>query len=222
MNRRRRLVLRRRSSTQSQQSFEDRSQGLPYSRPSENSSLTILSTFPRRHRDHPLPSPSASEHSRAESYEGAPSLMSDNGTAFSISPRMSYQSANELAPLGHYAQDNRRPSLPLMPFGQSHFHSEADSHAQTFSHVYRESKYAMSSLSSPTYRRVDPHQYQHQYHASPPSPREYHYQDGPHSLPRVHLPTAPPSPVQLPPLQLSPLQQEKPRDSRMHLSALLD
>jgi Myb-like DNA-binding protein FlbD len=51
------------------------------------------------------------------------------------------------------------------------------------------------------------------------SPQEYHFNS------RAQLPTAPTTPVQLPPLQLSARterrEQSAERDSRMHLSSLL-
>lgn len=209
MNRRRRLVLRRRNS--SHNTFDERSQSLSFARPAENrSSLTITSTYSsRQSRDTPLPSPSVSEASRAESYDGAPSLVSDNGTAFSVSPRQGHSPANELPPLSQYSRaDDRRPSFPTLQFRQSNFSSDADNQAYALSsRFHSDSKYALSALSPPLYRRVD------QQHSFPPSPREY----------RAQLPTAPPSPVQLAPLQLpaQPVQSEKPRDSRMHLSSLL-
>lgn len=215
MNRRRRLVLRRRTSAQGQPSFDERAQSLSFARPAENRPLTISSTFPpRRARDPPLPSPSVSEASRAESIDGAPSLVSDNGTAFSVSPRLGYSPTNELPPLGPFARpDTRRPSLPTLQFRQSNFQSEADNQAGAFSRYHGDANYAPSALASPLYRRMDqPHPY-------PPSPREYNHHD---SVSRAQLPTAPPSPVQLAPLQLSASQPGKPRDTRMHLSSLLD
>ncbi len=84
MNRRRRLVLRRRTSSHHSGASEEGSY-VKAPRP-----LTMTSTHyaSRYGLDGPLPSPAASEGSRAESVDGAPSLMSDNSSAFSISPRL--------------------------------------------------------------------------------------------------------------------------------------
>lgn len=216
MNRRRRLVLRRRTSTQSQNSFDERSQPLSFARPAENHSLTISATFPpRRIRDPPLPSPSVSEASRAESVDGAPSLISDNGTAFSVSPRLRYSPGSDIPRLPFTRPDTRRPSLPLLQFRQSNFHSEADAQTASFSRFHNESNYALSALSPPVYRRME----QYPQNTFPSSPRDYHHHE---SIPRAQLPTAPPSPVQLAPLQLLGQAPGKPRDTRMHLSSLLD
>jgi len=210
MNRRKRLVLRRRTSTQCSNSFDERSQHHSYVRSGDNRPLTISSSSYSRHT--PLPSPSVSEASRAESVDCAPSLVSDNGSAFSVSPRLATSPGIELPPLGGpwSRPDTRRPSLPMLPFRSSGFQSEADLQAQSFSRYHGESKYSLSNVVSPQpYRRPEQH------HAIPPSPREYHYDARPQTL------TAPSTPVQLPPLQLS-ARSEPARDSRMHLSSLLD
>jgi len=213
MNRRRRLVLRRRtSSSHCQNNFDERSQSLSFARPAEhqNRGLTISSTayLPRHGRDAPLPSPSVSEASRAESFDGAPSLISDNGS-YSGSPRFAPSPAIELPPLGTYpGLDSRRPSLPMLRFGpQSGFLSEADSQAQHFARYHGDAKYASSALSPSLYRRAE-------YQVSA-SPREYLHDSRGHPL------TAPSTPVQLPPLQLN-TRPESSRDTRMHLSSLLD
>jgi len=214
MNRRRRLVLRRRTSNHCSNNFDERSQPLSFARPAENRPLSITSSSyaSRQTRDAPLPSPSVSEASRAESVDGAPSLISDNGSTFSISPRLATSPAIELPPLNSFARDTRRPSLPILQFRPNGFLSEADSQAQAFqSRFHGESKgYAMSALSPPLYRRAEQH------HTMPPSPRDYHHEQ------RSQLPTAPPTPVQLPPLQFpAGVEQPSERDSRMHLSSLL-
>lgn len=215
MNRRRRLVLRRRTSNHcGNNQFNERSQTLSYARPADNRPLPISTSAyaSRPSRDGPLPSPSASEVSRAESFDGAPSLISDNGSTFSISPRLATSPAIELPPLNSFGRDTRRPSLPIMPFRPNSFLSEADSQIQAFqSRIHGEPKaYQGSALSPPLHLRAE------QYHTLPPSPRDY-YPDS-----RPQLPTAPPTPVQLPPLQfvVGP-EQPAERDSRMHLSSLL-
>jgi Myb-like DNA-binding protein FlbD len=204
MNRRRRLVLRRRnSSSHGHSSFDEGAQPLSFARPAENRNLTITSTFPFQRRDAPLPSPSVSEASRAESFDGAPSLISDNGSRFSVSPRLAHSPAIELPPLGSARPESRRPSLPMLYFNrQNNFQNDID--ANHPSRYQRDPKYAFSAPSPPLYRRGE-------HYIFPPSPRESQHES------RAQLPTAPPTPVQLPPLKL-----EKPRDSRMHLSSLLD
>ncbi len=213
MNRRRRLVLRRRSSNHSSNNFDERLQPLSFARPAESRPLSINSPsyLSQPARDGPLPSPSVSEASRAESVDGAPSLISDRGSTFSISPRLASSPAIELPPLNSFPQDTRRPSLPILPFRRNSFFSEADNQAQAFqSRFHIEAKAYGTALSSPLYRRPD------QYYASPPSPRDFYHES------RSQLPTAPPTPVHLPPLLSSGAEQPVERDSRMHLSSLLD
>ncbi|PMD58157.1 uncharacterized protein K444DRAFT_492907, partial [Hyaloscypha bicolor E] len=117
MNRRRRLVLRRRPSSQHTTTFDERAQPLSFARPLGRPLDLTPSGFPCRHGpDGPLPSPAVSEGSRAESVDGAPSLVSDNGSAFSISPRLASSPGVELPPLNPFSRDNRRPSLPTLSF----------------------------------------------------------------------------------------------------------
>ena len=214
MNRRRRLVLRRRTPNHCSNDFDERSRSVPFARPAENRALTISSSSYAlwQARDIPFPSPSVSEASRAESVDGAPSRISDNGSTFSISPRLATSPTIELPPLSSFARDTRRASLPILQFRPNGFLSEADSQAQAFPSRFHgdQKSYALSVLSPPLYRRGEHH------HIMPPSPRDSHHD------PRSQLPTAPSTPVQLPPLQLTAgpeLQGE--RDSRMHLSSLL-
>jgi len=213
MNRRRRLVLRRRTSQCPSGSFDDHSQSLSYARPADHRPQSLSSSslnFASRHnRDSPLPSPSVSEASRAESVDCAPSLVSDNGSAFSVSPRLATSPGIELPPLGSFSRpDTRRPSLPMLNFRQA-FNSDADQ-ANSFSRYHPEPKHTLSALSPQLYRRPE------HYQGIPQSPRDLHFDSRPQVL------TAPPTPVQLPPLQL-PLsaRSELARDTRMHLSSLL-
>ncbi|KAE9379281.1 hypothetical protein N431DRAFT_289449, partial [Stipitochalara longipes BDJ] len=117
MNRRRRLVLRRRPSSQHTSSFDERAQPLSFARPLGRPLNLTPTGFPCRHGpDGPLPSPAVSEGSRAESVDGAPSLISDNGSAFSISPRLASSPGIELPPLNPFCRDSRRPSLPTLSY----------------------------------------------------------------------------------------------------------
>ncbi|RFU31017.1 hypothetical protein B7463_g5349, partial [Scytalidium lignicola] len=205
MNRRRRLILRRRTSSHGGNPFVDRSQPQSLSRPSSTSSHPLAIASPNFHSmEEPLPSPSASEVSRAESVDRAPSLISDSGSNFSTSPRVAPSPTFELPPLHQIAQSEaRRPSLPALLHRPSSLFSDP---------FHGESKlHSLNTLSPITYVRPD---YPHV--SIPPSPREYHYD------PRSQLPTAPPTPVQLPPLHLNITpEQQSDRDARMNLSSLL-
>ena len=211
MNRRRRLVLRRRTSSQQSTTFDERAQPLSFARPLGTPLNLTPSEFPCRHGpDGPLPSPAVSEGSRAESVDGAPSLVSDNGSAFSISPRLASSPGIELAPLNPLSCDNRRPSLPTLSFRQNNFFSDVD--------PYNSSRYSTdASLHSLT--AISPQLHRPEKQLSMASPRDYHLNT------RAQLPTAPTTPVQLPPLQLSTRSERRDqsaeRDSRMHLSSLL-
>jgi Myb-like DNA-binding protein FlbD len=211
MNRRRRLVLRRRTSSQHSNTFDERAQPLSFARPLGTPLNLTPSGFPCRHGpDGPLPSPAVSEGSRAESVDGAPSLVSDNGSAFSISPRLASSPGIELPPLNPFSRDNRRPSLPTLSFRQNNFFSDVD--------TFNSSRYPTdASLHSLT--AISPQLHRSEKQLSMASPRDYRFNN------RAQLPTAPTTPVQLPPLQLSTRSERRDqsaeRDSRMHLSSLL-
>jgi Myb-like DNA-binding protein FlbD len=215
MNRRRRLVLRRRTShgPSNSSSFDERVQPLSFARPAANGPLTITSTHytHRRGVDGPLPSPAVSEASRAESIEGAPSLISDTSSRFSISPRLAKSPIIELPPLqlSSSSQGARRPSLPALPFRPNAFLAEGDSQAYTFT-----PRFPGDAKVSAMYHRPE-----QQYTSTLHSPQDYRLD------PRPQIPTAPPTPVHQ--IQLAPLQMNAgpdaslDRDSRMNLSALL-
>jgi Myb-like DNA-binding protein FlbD len=211
MNRRRRLVLRRRTSSQHSTTFDERAQPLSFARPLGPPLNLAPSGFPCRHGpDGPLPSPAVSEGSRAESVDGAPSLVSDNGSTFSISPRLASSPGIELPPLNPFGRENRRPSLPTLSFRQNNFFSDVD--------TYNSSRYSTdASLHSLTATSPPLHRSEKQ--LSMASPRNYQFNT------RAQLPTAPTTPIQLPPLQLSTRSERRDqsaeRDSRMHLSSLL-
>lgn len=223
MNRRRRLVLRRRTSphASSSNNFDERVQPLSFARPAGRP-LTITSTHyaPRRSVDGPLPSPAVSEASRAESVEGAPSLISDTSSAFSISPRLEKSPGPQLPPLQVSFRDSRRPSLPTLPFRPSAFLPENENQAYTFAPRFQSDakSHGLNAISPAMYHRQEP-----QHHVlTPHSPRDYQ----PNARPQ--LLTAPQTPVQLPPLLQLTERHERPevpsdrdRDSRMHLSSLL-
>lgn len=217
MNRRRRLVLRRRTSAQCPNNFDEHSQTLSFARPLANRPLTINSAYHRGAVEGPLPSPAVSEGSRAESVDGPPSLVSDCGSTFSVSPRLT-NSPVQLPPLNGFARnDNRRPSLPMLHFPQSSFRSDADT--QTLISTPRfynadSMAHGVSAISPSAYRQSKPAQYM-----TASSPREHQHDY------REQLMTAPSTPVQLPPLQMANRrarpEQTSGRDSRMHLSSLL-
>ncbi|KAH8815770.1 Homeodomain-like protein [Xylogone sp. PMI_703] len=206
MNRRRRLILRRRTSSHGGNPFVERGQPQPLSRPSTTPSHALI-TSPNFHAmEEPLPSP-ASDISRAESVDRAPSLISDSGSNFSTSPRVAPSPTFELPPLHQISQpEARRPSLPSVHRSNSLYDSDHHAFAARFP-----SDGKLNTLSPITYGRPE---YPHI--PIPPSPREYRYDS------RTQLPTAPPTPVQLPPLHISiALEQQSDRDVRMNLSSLL-
>ncbi|KAK0113148.1 hypothetical protein ONS95_014847 [Cadophora gregata] len=218
MNRRRRLDIRRRISTQHANSTDERSHPVSYARPASSYTLSITSTnFSSRLGDGPLPSPAVSEASRAESVEvGAPSLISDASSAFSVSPRLAQSPGLDLPPLNSFSRDQRRPSLPAIPFRSNNtFLSDGDSQGYTFKHrAVSDSKKNISTTHSSSVQRPD------QFYQMPSHPpRIYHPES------RTQLLTAPSTPVQLPPIQFSTryenLERLTERDTRMHLSSLL-
>lgn len=223
MNRRRRLVLRRRTSAHCPNTFDEQSLPLSFARPPANRPLTINSSYHQRAVDGPLPSPAASEASRADSVDGPPSLVSDCGSTFSLSPRLN-TSPVDLRPLnGFTVNDNRRLSLPMLHFPPKPFRPEADNHAHAFSSRFQAAEptgHSMGALTSSSCRPSKPEQYM-----IASSPREYQHDC------RIQVMTAPSTPVQLPPLQMPSrpaqpqthpqYQQPSERDSRMHLSSLL-
>jgi Myb-like DNA-binding protein FlbD len=215
MNRRRRLVLRRKSS-QHPQTFDERNQTVSFIKPTGSRSLTITSPDYISHQgmDASLPSPAASDASRAESVDGAPSLVSDTSSSFSISPRLATSPSLELPPLSSFSRDGRRPSVPGFPFRTTPYLPEHENQLYTFAPRSQGESKTQSSQPPTLYQRPD------QYHSMlPQSPREYHFDQ------RAQFMTAPPTPVQLPPLQWNSretqLDQPAERDSRMHLSSLL-
>ncbi|PQE30663.1 hypothetical protein CJF32_00008955 [Rutstroemia sp. NJR-2017a WRK4] len=228
MNRRRRLVLRRRTSSQSQCSggFNEQAETLSFARPAHSVTRNIdiqASNYRRIHA--PLPSPSVSEASRADSYDGAPSLISDTGSNFSISPRVASSPSLELPPLSAFNQHSaRRPSLPQLQFRSNPYSSEADHQSPLlFNEREREQYYhnTPKSQSGPSahYRRSE-----HYYPLPPSPPREQQFREYQVQTPRTSPLTAPPSPIQLAPIRsLSPRSESfaAERDTRMHLSSLL-
>lgn len=222
MNRRRRLVLRRRtSSSNSRSNFDEPSQPLSFARPASASMpnrLSISATSyasARLSLEAPLPSPCVSDVSRAESVEGAPSLVSDSGSTYTTSPCGAASPNIELPPLNSFSS-YRRPSLPALQFPTHSTYSDADDRSQTATPRYAgEAKtYALSTLSAPLYRTSEGR------YGTTPSPHDYYHDS------RAQLPTAPPTPMHLPRIQGLQQQQQRleqpvERDSRMHLSSLL-
>lgn len=229
MNRRKRLVLRKKTSPHEPglDSFDERYETLSFARPAapidRHRQYESMHTFPRRMHA-PLPSPSVSEASRAESMDSAPSLISDNGSVFSISPRVAASPTLELPPL---RLETRRPSPPML-----HFRSGASYESdQTFSPRFpSDSKTSYAYTQQAPYRRGGEMVYSiplsplaHDAHWGQPS-------NGAHDTQTI---TAPPTPVELAPLHARTHQhQHQPepsprivsaeqRDSRMHLSSLL-
>ncbi|KAF4629695.1 hypothetical protein G7Y89_g8450 [Cudoniella acicularis] len=214
MNRRRRLVLRRRPSGHCSNNFDEQSQSLSFARPASSRPLTLNSSYSRSGIDGSLPSPAASETSGTESMDEPPSLISDNGSTFSVSPRLTTSPSLELPPLnGFQRNDHRRPSLPILQFPSSNFRSETDSQSIPFASRYYDPK--LPALSPSGHRQSSDHQ------TMGFGGRDYNNYDS-----RVRSVTAPSTPVQLPPLRMSSYPVARPeqaaeRDARMTLSALL-
>ncbi len=217
MNRRRRLVVRRRAATPCPLRYDKTTEPWSFTRPRAplQHALTVNPHFSpnRKHTDMSLPSPSTSEVSRADSFDAAPSLVSDSGSTLSISPRALLSPGIELPPLnGMDHCTSRRPSLPVPQISSNIFISEADSQAHSFSaRFHSDAKHpSPSSFQTPLFRCVE--QYPtHQLQQS-------------HVGPRSQFLTAAPMPIQLPSLQSFVSISEKQRlerDSRMNLSSLL-
>ncbi|KZF24996.1 hypothetical protein L228DRAFT_59889 [Xylona heveae TC161] len=222
MNRRRRLYIRRGDSRRVAEDFDEKTEQLSFAKPvaSLGPRPTSLNIMPsRRHIETPLPSPSAlSIVSRADSSEGAPSLVSDSGSVFSFSPRMPGSPSVELPPLVGArttttittATEGRRPSLPILHLGTNSYVSEHEHQLPSLTRFDTERKAPLTpqpaTLPRPGF-------------ATEPTLLDYHYMR--------HQPTslAMSSHVQLPSFQKltgTPVEQGSPsRDTRMNLSTLL-
>ncbi|KIN06066.1 hypothetical protein OIDMADRAFT_141697 [Oidiodendron maius Zn] len=218
MNRRRRHVLRRRASSPDTGASDEPSHRVSFPRPTEIQPLIVPSTgYTMAHgSDASLPSPSVSEASQPESCDGAPSLVSDNGSAFSVSPRLATSPMIELHYQGSSGSTSRKPNLPGSQFRANTFAPEADSQGHSYAYQAPRDSNNTPHAFSPLYQRPSNTQ------ANIYSPQETIH----HS--RAQLPTAPPTPLQLPPLQLTArsnrqeqLELQGERDSRMNLSSLL-
>lgn len=218
MNRRRRLVLRRRTSSQCLNTSGERAQSLSFAGAASKQAFAISSSnyFSRGGMDSSLLSPAVSKASRAESVDDSPSIVSVNDLAFSVSPQLTTSPSLELSTLNTF-RDARRPSLPMLQFRPKAFHSVTDHQALPFSSRFRDGheSHSLGSLSSspPVYRRPEQHV------ALPHSQRHYYYDSCGQPL------TPPSTPLQLAPLimnaQLERPEQSSERDTRMHLSSLL-
>lgn len=229
MNRRRRLVLRRRPSLHGHNSFDERAQPLSFARPAANGSLTITPNSHhqythQRDGDRPLPSPAVSEASRAESIEGAPSLISDTSSRFSISPRLAKSPTIELPPL-QLPRDVRRPSLPTLPFRPNAFLAEGDSQASSpSSSASFHPRFPGGDAKGRHYQGIVPSIRYHQRQPDQPYSMNFHSSQGYRHDVQSRAPAASPIPghqIQLAPLQIGGSDGSSDRDSRMHLSALL-
>jgi Myb-like DNA-binding protein FlbD len=163
-----------------------------------------------RNFEAPLPSPSmASEISRADSAEGAPSLVSDSASTFSTSPRLpvspSVNGENVLPQLSSNRSEGRRPSLPLLHVGTNTFASERDLQTPGFiSSFDTDRKIANGHFSSSVFgRNENPFE----------SPQEYHYL-------RHKIPSPVPAEHRLPPIRLLCAATQQ-TDGRMNLSNIL-
>jgi len=219
MNRRRRIGTRQRHNSQehNNNSYDQARPSVTFAQPQSNTHLTIQSpTYPPlRGMELPLHSPAGSEVSRTESYEGAPSLISDNGSAFSVSPRLhsSLVLERELAPIDTYRQDTyRRPSLPSLQYESRPIHVEGESVHRSYNmSVDEKIHFTGPYLQPPPYFRPEhSHGAAQQTPAPPPPPQQL-------------ILTAPSTPIQLPPLRFpSSARTASPgRDCRMNVTSLL-
>jgi len=213
MNRKRRIATRQRHTSLERNHPDQGKRAVAFTR--SNTHLSIQSpTYPPMHgMELPLHSPAGSEVSRAESLEGAPSLMSDTGSAFSVSPRIHPSAAldRELAPIEVYRQDNyRRPSLPSLQFEQRPVQIEGESgHRTLYSSPVDDKGHAAGPfLQPPPYFRSE--------HFNHPAQRAATTQSPP-------VLTAPLPSIQLPPLRLpvSTTAVQSGRDQRMNVTSLL-
>lgn len=210
MNRRRRLVGRRGPSSRRSTDSGETSQSLSFVRPARP--LTISSDFgsQQRHIQSALPSPSASDVSRADSLDGAPSLISDCGSSFSISPRVAASPSLELPSLFSYHTESRRPSVPMLHLGSNAFQPSEPDHQAYITRLQSESKPQMPiTFHSPVYQRSE---------QTTRSDSRHIY---PEIQPQMSTNTA--APIRLPPLEPVSFASapHTERDSRMRLSSLL-
>lgn len=223
MNRRRRLILRRKSSASSNPQStaqnnhvrEERQYSLPCIQP--QSSLTTPPgkyTLAQSLAD-PAASPTVSEVSRPGSVDGTPSLVSDAGSGFSISPQPGRSPSLELPPLHCQPREWRQSSLSGFSPQLNRFSPVCDNQS---CHYTLHTAYDTKPSSTGTPPVV---QQQFQQPASNPN--------------LLNTPSHPPKDwqfesfsdlsVRLPPLQLAipcaSVNKTVTRDSRMHLSTLL-
>lgn len=170
----------------------------------------IIMSPPRHTYEAPLPSPSmASEISRADSSEGAPSLVSDSASTFSTSPRLpvspSVDRNNVLPPLSASHPGARRPSLPLLHLGTNVFASEKDLQSPGF----------QASL------EVDRKTFSGSFHTNPFGRNDLPFEasQGYHYL-RHKVPSPTPSERRLPPIRMLCAATDR-TDTRMDLSSIL-
>lgn len=214
MNRRRRLVVRRRTLSLTQDDYDEGPEVPSYSRHSiHQQPLTLTSSYSsgRRHIDQSLPSPAVSDVSRAES---PPSLVSDSESRLSTSPRGRTSPTIELPPLAGNSSSGRRQSLPILHFPPSSFTPESDVQGHSFSsRLSQEMKYARANLPP----APQPNRW---YDGAPQSEYRPSYSD---TQPRM-VPNRPSTSVQLPPIQsLSRLSVGSPEKSanRMNIASVL-
>ncbi|KAI1007341.1 hypothetical protein K3495_g882 [Podosphaera aphanis] len=221
MNRRRRLMHRRKTSTPSSascHSFEDEREfsSSPTAVIHARNESSNIKTIPSIHHslDRSMDSPTASETSRAESVDSAPSLISDVGSAISFSPNIGSFPSLELPPLHYPSCESRLPSLPAVARRPTPYSPDREVQTYTFTppRLTSGASYGLLNASSPMYQH---HRQQYSPTSILPSPRS----KGPQ--PQIFQDPS----VQLPPLRLENSCQNSnqfpQRDARMHLSSLL-
>lgn len=121
MNRRRRLVGRRDSSTQDGESFNERTEHLSFARPVSTLNRPLPSIFIPKSGNRielPLISPATTLGSRSNSISEAPSLISDHGSQFSPSPQDA-ESPNFRLPPINLRRESHPSRLPRLSMGES-------------------------------------------------------------------------------------------------------
>ncbi|SZF01599.1 unnamed protein product [Blumeria hordei] len=220
MNRRRRLVLRRKTPIPQHDEHAHHHYDEDHLNPLSSTPNPFLPSPPSQQQqqqpqpslsssrslDAAMASPTVSEASRTESVDAPPSLISDSGSAFSFSPRSGTSPALELPRLQyqpHVSQSSSLPRIALQPNGRG----------PDPAGLVQEGPTTPQNISSTRF---------------PTHPSEsYPGQIIPLSLlsPKARLRNSADPSVQLPPLRLMAqnerASQAMQRDSRMHLSTLL-
>jgi Myb-like DNA-binding protein FlbD len=206
MNRRRRLVIRKGHHGRPGE-FDETKEQLSFARPVGFENTTMVGTMvnttmvePKHYSHTPLQSPSTASDMSADA---VPSLVSDNASTYTTSPRPPPSPAVELPPLIGTRLETRRPSLPILHLGTNNWVSEQTMHQSAF-HERLEREQKLREQEHTVFRRPAD--------VSPRSATEdYHYM-------RHHNPSENQLPLIRP---LTPAADNSAKDQRMTLSSIL-